>query len=323
MKKNIILTLMILIVITLSGCNKDNEKITVVLDWTPNTNHTGLYVALENGYYKEAGLDVEIIQPDGTSSDALVATNTAQFGISAQEYVIGARTQDMPVVSIAALIHENTSGFISRKDLNITAPIDFENMTYCGWGSDTETKIIQELVESDGGDFSTINITINYVLDFFSDVNNECDFFWVFEAWQVEQAKLEELDFNYLSMAEYSSDLNFHTPVLTTNEKMIEENSETVDAFVKATIKGYEYAISNPTEAANILVKLVPELNRDLVLASQNFLKDHYTKEGIDFGVQSVDYWNDFYQWLVDNEIMSDITIADAYTNNYVEDASN
>lgn len=309
------------ILITLLGCSKESEKITVVLDWTPNTNHTGLYVALEKGYFEEYNLDVEIIQPDGYS-EPIVASNTAQFGISAQEYVISARSNDVPVVSLAAIIHDNTSGFISRKSANITRPLDFENKTYCGWGSATESAIIKELVESDGGDFSKVNVTTNY-LDIFTDVNNECDFFWVFEAWQVEQAKLENIEYNYLSMIDYSNELNFHTPVIITNEKMIEENSDVIKDFMSAVKKGYEYAISNPNESADILLKHAPELNSELVKSSQTFLANHYKKDGLAWGIQSDTYWTNFNDWLVDHEIVPSININDAYTNEYIEDENN
>ena len=317
MKKGLIVTLFILAVL-LSGCQKETETITVVLDWTPNTNHTGLYVALENGYYLDEGLDVEIIQPSGTS-EALVGSNTAQFGISAQEYVIAARSNEIPVVSIASIIYDNSSGFISRKESNISTPKDFEDKTYCGWGSDTESEIIKELITSDNGDFNKVNITTNY-LDIFTDVNKDCDFFWVFEAWQVQQAMLENIEYDYLSMIDYSSDLNFHTPVLITNEEMLTNNLETVQAFIDAVSKGYAYAIDNPAESADILLKHAPELNVELVKASQLFISTIYKKEDVVWGMQSDAYWTDFYTWLNANGIISDITISDAYTNEFINE---
>lgn len=317
--KKLLITALLVLTFALSGCTKENEKITVVLDWTPNTNHTGLYVALENGYFEEAGLDVEIVQPNNATSEALVGANTAQFGISAQENTLGARANDIPVVSIASIVYENSSGFISKSSSNINTPKDFEDKTYCGWGMDTESKIIKELVEADGGDFSKVNITTNY-LDIFTDVNNECDFFWVFEAWQVEQAKQNDLEYNYLSMTEYSDDLDFHTPVLITNEDMIKDNKETVQAFVDAFVKGYEFAIENPASSAEILLKHAPELNEALVNASQTFISKIYQKEGIDFGMQSDDYWTDFNSWLDTNEIIEGVDASKAYTNEFVNE---
>lgn len=101
---------------TESNANNDKlEKITMVLDWTPNTNHTGLYVALENGYYKEEGLDVEIVQPSDGDAATLVATGKADFGISYQEEVTYAKTSEDPlhIKAIATVIQHNTSGFAS------------------------------------------------------------------------------------------------------------------------------------------------------------------------------------------------------------------
>lgn len=318
MKKNL-LFLVFVLVLTLSACgDKEVTDITVSLDWTPNTNHTGLYVALEKGYFDEVGLNVDIIQPDSTS-DILVATNTVQFGVSAQEYVLSARANDMPVVSIGAIIYNNSSGFISKASSNILTPKDFENKTYCGWGGDTESAIIKEMVEADGGDFSLVDITTNY-LSIFTDVNNECDFFWVFEAWQVEEAKLSDIDYNYLSMVDYSSDLNFHTPVITTNEDMINNNKDIVEKFMSAVQKGYNYAIENPAESAQILLKYAPELNEELVIASQAFISSIYKGEDVVWGMQSDAYWTDFTGWLVDNNILEEVTVSEAYTNEFIND---
>ena len=96
--------------------NKDLEKVTFVLDWTPNTNHTGLYVALEKGYFEEAGLDVEIVQPPEDGAEVLVASGKAQFGVSFQDSMAAALAGDnpLPITAVASVIQHNTSGIISR-----------------------------------------------------------------------------------------------------------------------------------------------------------------------------------------------------------------
>jgi ABC-type nitrate/sulfonate/bicarbonate transport system substrate-binding protein len=82
---------------------KTLKDVKVVLDWTPNTNHTGLYVAKDQGYYEEEGLNVEIIQPGAGGSDTMVASGAIPFGISYQEAVTQARIQGVPLVSITPL----------------------------------------------------------------------------------------------------------------------------------------------------------------------------------------------------------------------------
>ncbi|WP_332933647.1 ABC transporter substrate-binding protein, partial [Clostridioides difficile] len=112
---------------TITGCSSNNnkdknndkdtssKKVTMVLDWTPNTNHTGLFVALDKGYYKEEGLDVEIVQPPESGAETLVATGKADFGISYQEQVTYAKTSEdpLPIKAVATVIQHNTSGFAS------------------------------------------------------------------------------------------------------------------------------------------------------------------------------------------------------------------
>ena len=90
---------------------KEQEKITFVLDWTPNTNHTGLYVAQNQGYFEEEGLEVEIVQPPEDGADALVASGKAQFGVSFQDSMAPgvAGENALPTTAVAALVQHNTS----------------------------------------------------------------------------------------------------------------------------------------------------------------------------------------------------------------------
>jgi len=88
-----------------------DEPVKIALDWTPNTNHTGIVVAQQLGYFAKEGLSVKIVQPGPTMSVQLAASGQCEFAVSMQEYVTMARAQDVPVVSIAAVFPHNTSGF--------------------------------------------------------------------------------------------------------------------------------------------------------------------------------------------------------------------
>ena len=100
----------------LAGCGQKEhtggEKITFVLDWTPNTNHTGLYVAIANGYFDEAGIEVEVVQPPEDGAEVLVGSGRAQFGVSFQDYIAPALVgkSPLPITAVAALVQHNTSG---------------------------------------------------------------------------------------------------------------------------------------------------------------------------------------------------------------------
>ncbi|MFO7635851.1 MAG: ABC transporter substrate-binding protein [Clostridia bacterium] len=237
-----------------AGCGgKSADNVTFVLDWTPNTNHTGLYVALDKGYFREAGLDVTIIQPSEGTADQAVASGTAGFGISYQENVTLARVQGMPLVSVAAVIQHNTSGFGSLREKNIMGPRDFEGRTYGGWGGDIEGAMIRYLMEQEGADPTLVNMLTIGDMDFFmASATGKMDFAWMYEGWTLVEARTRNIDMNYFSISEINEVFDYYTPVIITSEQIITQNPELVRRFMGALARGYEHAIEHPLESARI-----------------------------------------------------------------------
>jgi len=324
MKKSIVILLIIvMLIIGMTACsNKDEQlsKITFVLDWTPNTNHTGIYVANELGYFKQNGLEVSIIQPSQGTAEQIVASGSADFGISYQENVTLARSEGIPIVSIAAILQHNTSGFISKKDENIISAKDFENKKYGGWGSDIEVATIKYLMEKDLANFEKTQIVTTGDIDFFTGTENgNIDYAWVFEGWALIQANLENIDVNYIDLGKESEVFDYYTPVIITNEKNIEKDQITIK-FMDAVKKGYEYCINNPEKAAKILLKAAPELNENLVIESQKFLASRYKDDASYWGLQKNEVWERYMNWLLENKFINQpIDISKAYTNNYTK----
>lgn len=311
-----IFLLLLIVAATAVGAEK---KITAVLDWTPNTNHTGLYVADAMGYFKEEGLDVRIIQPANGTSDQLVASGRADFGISYQESITFARLEGVPIVSIGAIIQHNTSGFASLKSKGIETPKDFEGRNYGGWGSPVETATLKELMTRDEGDFDKVNILTTGDMDFFQVSNSQVDFAWVFEGWTNIEAKLKGHELNYIPMREYSDALDYYTPVVSTSERMIARDRDTVAKFMRAIKKGYEYAMKDPEGAADILIEAVPELDRKLVVESQKFLAGKYQDDAPYWGMQKESVWVNYQNWLYDNKLIEKKTdMKKAFTNEFL-----
>ena len=263
--------------LSLSGCSGQNNnsstaqnnggeeltKVSIVLDWTPNTNHTGLYVAQKLGYYKEAGLEVEILpSPEGGAS-ALVAAGGANFGIDCQDTLAPAFVGDdaLPVTAVAALIQHNTSGIISLADDGIQSPKDLEGKTYATWENPVEQAIIKSLVEADGGDYSKINLIPSTVSDVITALNTNIDAVWIFYAWDGVATEVKGYDTNFLDFAKIDPTFDYYTPMIIANNSFLAENPETAKAFLAATAKGYEYAIENSDAAADILLEAAPELD--------------------------------------------------------------
>lgn len=315
--------------LALAGCSEQNsstpkkdkvlQKVTVVLDWTPNTNHTGLFVAKENGYFKEQGLDVDIISPGQTGADQLIASGKADFGVSYQESITQARVQNVPIVSIAAIIQHNTSGFASPVSKNIKSPKDFVGKTYGGWGSPVEKAILDSLMKKENADVNKLNIVNMGEADFFTAVKRDIDFAWIYQGWTGIEAELRGEELNMVYLTDYSDKLDYYTPVLATNEKMIKNQPDMIKAFMKATSEGYMYSIKHPKEAADILLKDNPDLDKDLVQKSQEWLSTKYQDDASRWGEQKLTIWKNYAEWLTENKLLEgNFDPEKAFTNDYL-----
>lgn len=298
------------------------EKVTFVLDWTPNTNHTGLYVAQEKGFFEEAGLDVEIVQPPEDGAVVLVASGKAQFGVSFQDSLVSAFIGDspMPVTAIASVIQHNTSGIISRKGEGMDTPKGMEGHTYATWNGPIELATIQQVVEADNGDFSKVDLIPSTVTDEVSALKtNSVDSIWIFYAWAGIKTELEGLETDYFAFADIDPVFDYYTPVIISGNDYLEEHPETAKAFLSALSKGYTYAMENPEDAANILCSAAPELDHELVLASQNYLADQYQADAPYWGYIDADRWNAFYQWVNDHALTeTTVPLDTGFTNSYL-----
>ncbi len=301
---------------------KDLEKITFVLDWTPNTNHTGLYVAQAKGYFEEAGLEVEIVQPPEGGAELLVASGKAQFGVGFQDTIAPALVGDdaLPVQAVAAVIQHNTSGIISRKGEGMDTPKGLEGKKYATWESPVELATLQNVVEGDGGDFSKVELIPSNVTDEVTALRTKSvDAIWIFYAWAGVKAELEGLETDYFAFSDLNPVFDYYTPVIISGTKFLESEPETAKAFLAALAKGYEDAIADPEEAADILCEAAPELDPELVLASQKYLADQYKAEVEQWGYIDPERWNAFYNWLNENGL-SDPELPEnfGFTNDYL-----
>lgn len=320
-------------VILLAGCGDQSagkgkedkkEKVTIMLDWTPNTNHTGLYVAQEKGYFDKQGLDVEIKTPGEVNADQLIAANKkdVQFGISAQETVTQSRSEGIPVKSIGAIIQHNTSGFMSLKDKNIKSPKDYAGKTYGGWGAPIEQPMIDAVMKKDGASVKDTKIINMGNTDFFTASKKNIDFAWVYYGWTGIEAETRNIDVNMQYLIDYDKNLDYYTPVVIANEKYLKSNGETAKKFMTALKEGYEYSIKHDKESADILMKSVPELKKQekLVYASQKYLSSKYQDDAKYWGYQEERIWKNFGQFMKDNKVITkDFIAKDAFTNEYVE----
>ncbi|MBO6108756.1 MAG: ABC transporter substrate-binding protein [Eubacterium sp.] len=291
--------------------------LTMVLDWTPNTNHTGLYVALDKGYFKDEGLNVSIVQPpDGGAAD-MVASGDAQFGIEFQDTMAPAISGDtpLPITAVAAILQHNTSGLVSLKEKGIDSFGKLAGHSYATWDSPTEQAILKTLVEKDGASWDDVNLISTYVEDIVAGLNSDIDSVWIYAGWDGVKLNMENIPNNFLLFRDYDEVFDYYSPVIIANNDFLNNDPENAKAFLRAVKKGYEYAAENPDEAADILLKNAPELDEALVKESQKYLSGEYISDAASWGVIDKNRWNSFYQWLnekglVQNELETDAGVS-------------
>lgn len=303
---------------------KGLEKITFVLDWTPNTNHTGLYTALANGYFEDAGLDVEVVQPPDGGAEMLVASGKAQFGVSFQDSLAPAFAgeEPLPVTAVAAVIQHNTSGIISRAGEGMDTPKGLEGHKYATWDMAVEKATIAQVMEADGGEFGKVELIPSTVTDEVSALESKSvDAIWIFYGWAGIACEVAGLATDYFAFGELDPVFDFYTPVIIGGNEWMQANPDTAKAFVAALAKGYEFAIENPKQAADILMEAAPELksNAELVYASQEYLSKAYQADAESWGEFDAERWAAYFGWLNENELVErPIDVNIGFTNDYL-----
>ncbi len=328
-KKLIAICLVVAMVCSMTACGNSEEtgtenlqEVTFVLDWTPNTNHTGLYVAIEKGYFKEAGLSVEVVQPPEDGAEVMVASGQAEFGVSFQDSMAPALVGEnaLPIKAVASVIQHNTSGIISRKGEGMDTPKGLEGKKYATWNGPIELAMMKNVMEADGGVYEKMELIPSTVTDEVSALKTKSvDAIWIFYAWAGVKTELEQLETDYFAFADINEVFDYYTPVIVAGDAYLKKNPEQAKAFLVALTKGYEFAMENPEEAAEILCKAAPELDKELAVASQKYLADKYQAEAPKWGYMDPTRWNNFYQWLNDNGL-SDPALPEnvGFTNDYL-----
>ena len=329
MKKSAVILLSLILVFSLAACSgsADNDsglkEIILCLDWTPNTNHTGFYVAEELGYYKDAGLKVTIVQPPEGGAEMMTASGQAHFGISAQDSLAANFASDEPlgITTVATILQHNTSGIIS---LDCETPRDLEGKRYSTWDSPVEKAMVEYVMKKDGGDFSKVELIPNVITDEASALSHgDTDAVWIYYAWSGINAELSGLDFEYFAFSDIESVFDYYTPVIIANNDFLESDPETAKAFLAATAKGYEYAIADPESAAYMLIEgdTTGSLlsSEELVLESQEWISQQYIADADSWGVIDAKRWNNFYKWLSDEGLIAKaLPDGTGFTNDYL-----
>lgn len=332
--KKIICTAIVLALgLGLSACRMSGSEqndvltdVTLCLDWTPNTNFTGIYAAKEQGWFEEAGLNVSIIQPPEDGATAICAAGRVEFAVTAQDSVASAFARETPleVTAVAALLQHNTSGIISRAGEGMDRPGGLESHTYSTWNTPTELAMLEQVVTADGGDFTNVTLIPNNGVDEAGALREkQTDAIWIFYGWGGISAEQSGLDFDYFYFKDIDPVFDYYTPILIANNSFLAEYPDIAKAFLAAAARGYTYAIEHPAEAAQMLIdgddtgSLAG--SEEMVQASQAWITSQYKAEVERWGYIDPARWNAFYSWLNDNNLVErPIPENTGFSNDYL-----
>lgn len=303
---------------------EERTAVKLMLDWTPNTNHTGFYVAQARGYYDDLNLDVEILEPADLAVEQAVSTGAVEFGVGFQEFSTFALADDADIVSIAAMIQSNTSGFATVADDHpVETAADLAPLTYGGFSFPSlENAMLDRLLSCDDAEWNASNyLDIGFADPVELLTLERIDFAWIFYGWQGIRAETDGINLDVVMLSDYPDCVpDYYTPILLTSGEMIEQNPDVVRAFTHATAQGYAYTIENPDEAATILLDAVPELDEQLVRESSQWLAPRFQADAPRWGAQDPAVWQQFTDFLIENGMIEAdaIDVDAAFTNDFL-----
>ncbi len=291
------------------------QTIELALDWTPNTNHTGFYVALAEGYYDNRGLDVSIRSPAEddyeTTPAKQVATGEATLAIAPSESVISYQTHpDYPSLqAVAAVCQTDMSAIVTLDDSGLSRPADLDGQTYASYDARFEDYIVRQLIRNDGGDGDLDIVTPPKLGIWNTLLDGEADATWVFMPWEGRMAEREGIELNAFYLDEYDVPYGY-TPVLVARPDSINAEADQLTAFLEATAEGYTFAVENPEEAAELLKHTANGIDNDelaFLSESQRAIADAYLTADGEWGPMAHERWDDFVEWLAANEILTTV----------------
>ncbi|MET8163787.1 ABC transporter substrate-binding protein [Streptomyces sp. NPDC005329] len=305
-------------VLAATGCSADpsadatakdgTTTVTLALDWTPNTNHTGIYVARQKGWFKAAGIDLKIVPYGSTAPETLIASHKADFGISYQEGVTTARAAGQDITSVYAVTQKtNVTIAVRAGRTDVTSPKDLDGETYAGFGAPYEKPLLRKVIQNAGGkgDFKQVTLSTSAYAALYA---GKADFAMPMPTWEGLEAELSGKPLKSFQLSDYGFPAIYST-LLASSDRFLKRNPEVAKKFLAAVGKGYRYAADHPDQAADLLVDANQSVltNTELVRKSEELLaKEYYRAADGTIGAQSEERWQAFADFEYRAGLLSD-----------------
>lgn len=289
--------------------SRSTDTVRLALDWTPNTNHTGFFVARHEGWYAEAGIELKVLPYTGTTPEALLAAHQADCGISFQDSMTFAVAAGIDIKSVMAILQHTAQEIAVLADSGITRPRELVGKVYGGFGYPNEVPTVQAVIAADGGSGGFTQVVLD-VAAYEALYAKRIDFAIVFTAWEAIEAKQRSIDLRLFAFNDYGFP-DFYQVLLACDADWLAREPDVARRFLAATVHGFELAESNPDAASSILIEENPgvfDANPNLPLASARFLAEgrYYVDEQARVGAQTLEQWQGYSGFLYDQGLLYD-----------------
>ena len=296
------------------------DEVTLTLDWYPNADHAGVYVAQERGFFEDENLKVEIQQPsDPAAVLQLVAAGRSEFGISYENEVTNAAVREIPVQSVMAIMQEPLNSIIALKESGIDGPEDLAGKKIGYAGQSFGTAVIDTVLREAGADPASVE-KINVGYDLRPALTSERVDAIVDAYWNIEAVELEGEGFetNVIRLPEVGVP-NYNELLVATSDDYAKENPEVVRRFVGALVKGHEAALEDPEAARDALLAANEELDPEVARKTLELTVPVFGSRGGPVGFQDPEEWEAYVRWAVKNGVLEKpVDVGDAMTNEFL-----
>jgi ABC-type nitrate/sulfonate/bicarbonate transport system substrate-binding protein len=301
------------------------DTLKIALDWTPNVNHLGFFIAQEKGFYQELGVTVSFLNPQEddyqTTPGKKLELGLADFALAPFETVISLNNKINRVEAIAvyALLQSDLSSITTLASSGLNSPRELVGKTYASYKARYEDTIVQKLVSHDGGEGA---FTVSYPekLGIWNTLlEGKADATWIFDNWEGVEAVTRGIALRSFRLAEYGIPYGY-SPVLIAKKSQLEANKSLYKKCITATQKGFAFAQTYPEEATAILKSVVTDRDRTHIDLAQSLAvtAPHFGKEGQQ-GYMDPERVHDFLNWLVKHKLEQDVILNQSlFTNELV-----
>lgn len=296
----------------------EGTKVSLALDWYPNANHAGIYMALANGHFEAANITPDVFVPaDATTVLQTVGAGRDTFGISYQNDVLVARENGVPIQSIAAITQHPLNSLMVLESSDIQSPADLKGKTVAMVGVPTDEAYLSTILKSVDltmDDVETINVGYDLLPALFSGhADALIGVYWTHETILAEQ---EGYPVRYFRIEEFGVP-DYYELVIVAGEKTIAEQPDVVSAFLGALRQGYTDAAADPAAALEQLKAASPDMEEEVERQGLELLQPVWTSDGtVEWGTQTAERWDAFTSWAQENGLLDEsVVAADAWVD--------